>query len=169
MAGRDRSEDTEVTGPAYGEHGERWTNRRRARVAALQALYQCEVGGLTPQQALGVLHRAGPPEVIDPGEDEHAFVVALVEGAMGQRETLDERIGEAAKNWRVERMAVLDRLVMRLALHEMLTQRESPPRVVISEAIELARQYSGEDAAKFVNGVLDGAYRRLKEEGLVVD
>jgi len=149
--------------------GERWAGRHRARAAALQALYECEVGGLTPQQALGVLHHAGPPEVDDPGEDEHAFVSSLVRGAMDNREGLDERIGDAARNWRVERMAVLDRLVMRLALQELLAHRESPPRVVISEAIELARSYSGEDAAKFVNGVLDGAYRRLKEEGIVTD
>ena len=155
--------------PGPGEHGDRWGGRRRARAAALQALYECEVGGLTPQQALGVLHHAGPPEVADPGEDEHAFVIALVRGAMEQRDALDERIGDAAKNWRVERMAILDRLVMRLALQELVTHRDSPPRVVISEAIELARAYSGEDAAKFVNGVLDGAYRRLKEEGVVVE
>jgi N utilization substance protein B len=149
--------------------GARWAGKRRARAAALQALYECEVGGLSPQQALGVLHHAGPPEVDDPGEDEHAFVVSLVRGAIDGRESLDERIGDAARNWRVERMAILDRLVMRLALQELLTHRESPPRVVISEAIELARAYSGEDAAKFVNGVLDGVYRKLKEEGIVAD
>ena len=149
--------------------GDRWANRRRARAAALQALYECEIGGLTPQQAFGVLHRAGPPEVDDPGEGEHAFVASLVHGAVEHRDALDERIGDAAKNWRVERMAVLDRLVMRLAVEELLSHRDSPPRVVISEAIELAREYSGEDAAKFVNGVLDGVYRKLKEEGLVAD
>ncbi|HWI19964.1 MAG TPA: transcription antitermination factor NusB [Vicinamibacterales bacterium] len=149
--------------------GARWAGRHRARAVALQALYECEVGGLTPQQAIGVLVHAGAPEVDDPGADEHAFVVSMVRGAFDGRDALDERIGDAAKNWRVERMAVLDRLVMRLALHELLTHKDSPPRVVISEAIELARAYSGEDAAKFVNGVLDGAYRRLKEEGLVTD
>ena len=58
---------------------------------------------------------------------------------------------------------------MRLAIQELLSHRESPPRVVISEAIELARAYSGEEAAKFVNGVLDGAFKRLKDEGLVRD
>jgi transcription antitermination protein NusB len=156
-------------GAADGGHGERWANRRLARAAALQALYECEVGGLTPQQALGVLHHAGPPEVDDPGEGEHGFVVSLVRGAMDHRDALDERIGDAAKNWRVERMAMLDRLVMRLAIEELLRHRESPPRVVMSEAIELARAYSGEEAAKFVNGVLDGVYKRLKDEGLVSD
>ena len=88
---------------------------------------------------------------------------------MDHRDALDDRIGEAAKNWRVERMAMIDRLVLRLAVQELMAHRESPPRVVISEAIELARAYSGEDAAKFVNGVLDGVFRGLKEEGLVTD
>lgn len=151
------------------EAGSKWAARHRARAAALQALYECEVGGLTPQQALGVLHHAGPPEVNDPGESEHAFVIALVHGAMTDKKALDERIGEAAKNWRLERMAMIDRLVMRLATQEMLAHRDSPPRVVISEAIELARAYSGDDAAKFVNGVLDGVYRRLKDDGILVD
>ncbi len=156
-------------GGGDGEHGDRWAGRHRARAAALQALYECEVGGLTPQQALGVLHHAGPPEVHDPGEAEHGFVASLLRGAMDNRDALDQRIGDAAKNWRVERMAVLDRLVMRLAVEELLRHRESPPRVVISEAIELARAYSGEEAAKFVNGVLDGVYKRLKDEGIVSD
>lgn len=151
--------------PADG--GSRWAARHRARAAALQALYECEVGGLSVQQALGVLALAGPPEVDDPGEGEHAFVIALVKGAIQSRDAIDDRLGEAARHWRVERMAVLDRLVMRLAVQEMLAHRESPPRVVISEAIELAREYSGEEAAKFVNGVLDGVYRKLKDEGVV--
>ena len=154
---------------ADGEHGDRWAGRHRARAAALQALYECEVGGLTPQQALGVLHHAGPPEVDDPGEAEHAFVVSLVKGAMQHRDVLDERIGDAAKNWRVERMAVLDRLVMRLAVEELLSHRESPPRASSIASLITTRAYSGEDAAKFVNGVLDGVYRRLKDEGLVTD
>jgi N utilization substance protein B len=166
LVNRDVRRGTEVS----AEHAEdRWASRRRARAAALQALYECEVGGLTPQQALGVLHHAGAPDVDDPGEAEHAFVAKLVRGAMEQHAALDERIADAAKNWRLERMATIDRLVMRLALQELMAHRDSPPRVVISEAIELARAYSGEDAAKFVNGVLDGAFRRLKDEGIVTD
>ena len=78
---------------------------------------------------------------------------------------LDERLGQAARHWRVERMATLDRLVLRMAVHEWLALPETPPRVVINEAIELARAFSGEDAARFVNGVLDGVFRTLKAEG----
>ena len=66
-------------------------------------------------------------------------------------------------------MATLDKLVLRMAVHEWLALPETPPRVVINEAIELARAFSGEDAAKFVNGVLDGVFRTLKDEGKVVE
>ena len=66
-------------------------------------------------------------------------------------------------------MAVLDRTVLRLAVHELLSHPETPPRVVIDEAIDLARNYSGDEAAKFVNGVLDGVFRKLKEEGKVAE
>ena len=88
---------------------------------------------------------------------------------MQNRDALDERIGDAAKNWRVERMAVLDRLVMRLAVEEMMSHRESPPRVVISEAIELARAYSGEEAAQVRERRPRRRVPRLKDEGLVAD
>jgi N utilization substance protein B len=66
-------------------------------------------------------------------------------------------------------MATLDRLVLRLAVHEWTARPDTPPRVVMNEAIELARAFSGEDAARFVNGVLDGVLRVLKEEGKVVE
>ena len=86
-------------------------------------------------------------------------------GAWDDAGDLDEWIAEAARNWRVERMAVLDRLVLRLAVHELLAIPATPPRVVIDEAIDLARRYSGDEAAKFVNGVLDGAFRTAEGRG----
>jgi transcription antitermination protein NusB len=67
-----------------------------------------------------------------------------------------------ARNWRVERMAVLDRLVLRLGTYELLAEPDTPARVVINEAIELARRFSGEDAAAFVNGVLDAVRKHLE-------
>ncbi|MCC7032403.1 MAG: transcription antitermination factor NusB [Acidobacteria bacterium] len=148
---------------------ERWAGRRQARAGALQALYEVEVGGLTLAEALGVLDRVGEPEAPALGEADRAFAVQLARGVMESRADLDERIGAAARHWRVERMAILDRLVLCLAVHEWLAHPKTPPRVVMNEAIELARAYSGEDAAKFVNGVLDGAYRALKDAGKVVE
>lgn len=153
--------------PPDGES--RWSGRRLARAAALQALYECEVGHLALSDALGVLDRVGEPEAatLDPGD--RAFAEALARGVLEAGPALDERLGQAATHWRVERMATLDRLVLRMAVHEWLTLPETPPRVVINEAIELARAFSGDEAARFVNGVLDGVFKALKAEGRVVD
>jgi N utilization substance protein B len=147
----------------------RWEGRSRARVAALQALYECEVGGLAPDEALAVLDATGEPGQPPLSASDREFAARLVRGVRAGTADLDERIGRAARHWRVERMALLDRLVLRLAAYEWLAVPETPPRVVINEAIELARAFSGEDAARFVNGVLDGVYRALRDEGRVVD
>ena len=147
----------------------RWSGRRRARAAALQVLYECEVGHLAVGEALGVLDRVGEPDAapLEPGD--RRFAETLARGVLAESAVLDERIGQAARHWRVERMATLDRIVLRMAVHEWLALPATPPRVVINEAIELARAFSGEDAAKFVNGVLDGVFRTLKAEGKVVE
>jgi len=147
----------------------RRSGRRQARAAALQVLYECEVGRLAVGEALGVLDRVGAPEAVELDATDREFAERLARGVLRDAASLDERIGQAATHWRVERMATLDRLVLRMAVHEWLAMPGTPPRVVINEAIELARAFSGEDAAKFVNGVLDGVFRALKAEGKVVE
>lgn len=149
--------------------GTRVDGRRQARAAALQVLYECEIGRLTVDEALGVLDRVGEPEASSLDPEARAFAEALARGVGNHRAALDERIAQAAQHWRVERMATVDRLVMRLAVEEWLHHPSVPPRVVLSEAIDLARSYSGDDAARFVNGVLDGILRQLKESGALVD
>ncbi len=150
--------------------GPRRERRRRAREAALHALYQCEVGGLGPLEATRLLGAVGAPDDAPVLDDEgRAFAATLAMGTWADRATLDERIGDAARNWRVERMAVIDRLLLRMALQELLAHPGTPPRVVIDEAIELTRAYSGDEAARFVNGVLDGAFKKLKDEGKILD
>jgi N utilization substance protein B len=79
-------------------------------------------------------------------------------------EEIDRLLAAHAQNWRVERMAVLDRLVLRLATYELLAEPATPAKVVLNEAIELARAYSGDEAVGFVNGVLDAVRRELKRE-----
>jgi transcription antitermination protein NusB len=155
-----------MTTPAGGES--RWEGRRRAREAALQILYQTEVGRLSMADAART-HDAIGADAIELDEASRDHAVLLARGSFESRQALDGYIADAARNWRVERLAVIDRLLLRLAVHELLAYPATPPRVVIDEAIELARRYSGEDAAKFVNGVLDGVFTRLKEEGKVVD
>lgn len=155
-----------MTMPAGGKS--RWEGRRRAREAALQILYQTEVGQLTLADAARTYDAIGD-DGVDLDEGTRAYAVQLARGAWEAKDALDVYIADAARNWRVERLAVIDRLLLRLAAHEMLAYPGTPPRVVIDEAIELARLYSGEEAARFVNGVLDGIFTRLKQEGKVVD
>jgi N utilization substance protein B len=143
----------------------RWAGRRQARSAALQALYQCEIAGLSVPEAFAVLDAVGDPDAAVLTPADRAFAMALAAGAREGIADIDGRLGRAARHWRVERMGTIDRLILRMAVHEWLAHPETPPRVVINEAIELARTYSGGEAAKFVNGVLDGVLRALKEEG----
>ena len=145
-----------------------WQGRRRAREAALQMLYQTEVGQLPFVEAANSHGDIGG-DAIDLDDEARQFAVELARGSWQDKAAIDAYISDAARNWRVERLAVIDRLLLRLAVHELLAYPGTPPRVVIDEAIELARAYSGDDAAKFVNGVLDGVFKRLKEEGKVVD
>jgi N utilization substance protein B len=153
----------------HADGDSRWQARRRAREAALQMLYQTEVGQLSMTDVAGSHGGIGGNDAIDLDDAARDYAVDLARGSWEARQALDEYISDAARNWRIERLAVVDRLLLRLAIHELLEHPDTPPRVVIDEAIELARAYSGDEAAKFVNGVLDGVFKRLKDEGKVVD
>jgi len=137
--------------------------RRRAREAALQMLYQWEVGRASPYEAIATYW---PAHDADGAVDDRLreFANELVRGTAARVGEIDGILAAHAQNWRVERMAVIDRLVLRLAVYEFLAQPDTPPRVVINEALELARAYSGEDAVAFVNGVLDAIRKELKRE-----
>jgi len=133
-------------------------HRRRAREHALQVLFQIDLtGGETDE----VLTRFWEDMETDARVRE--FAERLVRGVLAERETIDRRLVEAAARWRLERMAVVDRNVLRVAVWELLAG-ESPAPVVIDEAIEVARRFGGEDSAGFVNGILDGIRGRLDAE-----
>ena len=85
-------------------------------------------------------------------------------GTTGRVGEIDGILRAHAQNWRIERMAVIDRIVLRLAVYELLADVETPARVVINEAIELARTYTGDEAVAFVNGVLDAVRKDLSRE-----
>ena len=132
-------------------------------------LYEIEVGQLAVADAVRMHETIGDNDAIALDEDSQEYAVALVKGVWCAREAIDAYIADAARNWRLERIATVDRLVLRLGIHELMTPAVTPPRVAIDEAIDLARRYSGDEAARFVNGVLDGVFRRLKEEGKAID
>ena len=135
--------------------------RRRAREAALQMLYTCEVGRTGAHEAIATYWLARD-EADDLPERQREFANGLVRGTLERQEEIDRLLAANAQNWRVERMAVIDRLVLRMAVYEMLAEGETPSKVIINEAIELARSFSGDDAVGFVNGVLDAVRKELR-------
>ena len=148
--------------------GSRWDGRRRARETALRVLYQSEIGGHALPDALRFHDLIGDADAIDAVGEAREYADRLATGVTQNQAALDAYISEAAVNWRLERLAVIDRIVLRLGIHELLAEPGTPPRVVIDESIELARLYSGDEAARFVNGVLDAVFKTLKDQGKVI-
>jgi N utilization substance protein B len=135
--------------------------RRAARAAALQMLYQWEVGRLPIDEAIATFWRVA--EGGSMSDESRAFAESLARGAAEGASEADPIIASTADNWRLDRMAVVDRLILRLAVHEFLRAPATPPKVVINEAVELARTFSTDDAPRFVNGVLDGIRKKLEK------
>ena len=160
--------------------------RHQGRVAALQLLYQREVGGVegprgrrgsararpgSHEREVGGVEGARFDRAVDLYWLEHPapdgprrFAEGLLRGTLDALEQIDPLIESAADNWRLSRMAVIDRLVLRLAVYELLAA-ETPAAVVIDEAIELARTFGDEPSPRFVNGVLDAVRRGLDGDG----
>src|SRR5262245_36353390 len=126
------------------------TRRSRAREVALQMLFQRD---LNPGADRAALERFAQDRLREP--QLVTFCLSLYDGVVANLETIDQRLAAAAENWRLPRMAAVDRNVLRLGAFEMLCTSDTPPAVAINEAIELARRYGAKDSPGFVNGVLD--------------
>ena len=129
--------------------------RRRARELALQMLYQHELTGATPE-AMQVHFE----EWKGAKDDVRLFADELLRGTLEHLEELDHELAHQTAHWRLERLAAVDRNILRLALYELVHQPSTPHAVVIDEAIEIAKRFGAEDSARFVNGVLDGFVKR---------
>ena len=123
--------------------------RRKSRVAALQALYESDVSGHDPLEALERL--AGEEEL---SESQRAFAEELLAGVIEKREAIDDVIRQAAPQWPVAQISAIDRNILRLAIREILMNNGAPIRAAINEAVELAKIYGSDNSAKFINGVL---------------
>jgi N utilization substance protein B len=132
--------------------------RHRARVAALQALYEADT---SRHAALAALDRIATEEQLPP--QSRTFSTELIEGVLDQRSAIDEMIGEAAPAFPVEQLSTVDRNILRLAIREMLGDNRAPVEAVINEAVELAKQFGSENSARFVNGVLGAIERQQRE------
>ena len=164
--------------------------RRLAREMAVRMLYQLDLGGMRLPQVfahfdladfLGEAGRGGrgksakeiAPEVEaaarrqDRVQEAFAYARRLVEGAYANREAIDEMIRGQADHWRLERMPAVDRNILRLAVHELMSEPDVPKLVVVDEAIELAKKYGAEQSGRFVNGLLDGLLKSHQFAGPV--
>lgn len=137
-------------------------SRRRSREQALQILYLRDIRDGSIDDALSEFSLLADDET-ETGDRPDDFTQELVSGVARQSQKIDSRIAEHSEHWRLPRMPVVDRNILRLAVYEMLFVG-TPKAVVIDEALELARKFSGEASRSFVNGVLDGIRRGLKEK-----
>jgi transcription antitermination protein NusB len=133
--------------------------RRKARECALQILFQLEFNSADPRDLVKAYweHQRASRPVRDYG-------TWIVDKILDHGEAIDGAIQAASKNWRLARMAVVDRNILRIAVGELLFEPTLVPAIVMDEAIEIAKRYSGEESAVFVNGVLDAVVRRLQEK-----
>ena len=138
-----------------------WDWARQGRAAALQMLYQWEVGRLTVPQVAQSFWRIGEIET-PPSERAQELAARLTSGTVERLAVIDAALEEASKNWRLERMPVIDRLILRMGIYELLYETSTPPPVVIDEALELARHFSTDEAVPFINGVLDAVKGRIQ-------
>ncbi len=148
----------------------RWDERHRAREAALRVLYQVDVGGVPIADALDLIEqrRRSGGRARSMRLDARSRPVSPP--APGSPARLSTRsIAPHLRTGGSSASPCIDRFILWLAVHEWLSEPATPPRVVLSEALELARAYSGDAAVRFVNGVLDAVYRQLKQEGRIID
>jgi N utilization substance protein B len=137
--------------------------RHKSRERAIQVLFQIDQRKIDADEALRAFYYTlySPDDIPEQKLDRDKFMEHLVHGTLRRLTEIDDHLTRHARNWKVERMASTDRCILRLAVFEMM-QAELAPKVVIDEAIELAKRFSGDESVKFVNGVLDAVRKSLQ-------
>ena len=136
-------------------------SRRKARECALQMLFAADVAETPPDEVVRTYWaELGDADLEEPARE---FATRLAAGTLDQLQALDERIRSRAEHWRIPRMAVVDRNILRLAVYEFLYE-PTPRTVAINEALEIARRFSTYEATQFINGILDAIKRDLDEQ-----
>lgn len=142
--------------------------RRLAREITVQSLYQMEMNGVEAEEAVAMVLT----EVKEENETEieirnfkemNTYVLSLVQGTWSNKERIDQLLSEYLKGWQVERLSRVDRQILRLACFEMVFSDDVPPKVVVNEAIDLAKHFGTDESGKFVNGVLGKMIRELEQ------
>jgi N utilization substance protein B len=123
--------------------------RRRARIAALQALFELDTVGHPPADTI-----AREVERVPAAQGASGFALELVRGVLDNKESIDKTIGDTAPAFPIDQMSAIDRNILRLAIYEVLIDNRVPMRAAINEAVELAKEFGGENSPRFINGVL---------------
>jgi len=131
--------------------------RRKARELVLQSLYQSELNGKPVSETFLLLR-----EHFEINKKALPYAAELVEGLVEHHGDLDQRISQQAKNWRMERMSLIDRNIIRIGVYELCFCAEIPTEVVINEAMEVAKRFSTDEAVPFINGILDGVAKDVR-------
>ncbi len=136
-------------------------SRRKSREYALQILFQLDLTGNDLTDEVWTDFWESNKE----GKGIKEFSLSLVNGTLEHIDALDEIITKAAENWSLSRMAVVDRILLRMAAYELFYRDDIPHAVTINEAVEISKKYSAEDSAPFINGILDKIYKLKGAEG----
>jgi len=134
-------------------------HRRKGRELALQILYQMEMKGSDPKGVIDLFWK----EVETP-PDIQGFASSLVEGTYRNRNEIDEIVERHSTHWRMARMAVVDRNILRLGVYELLFLHDVPKSVTLNEAIEIAKKYGTVDSSAFINGILDNIAKQVRPQ-----
>ncbi len=135
--------------------------RRRARECALQMLFSYDVARPSVEELVETFWG----EMAEAAEEVRVFANELAVGTITHLEEIDERIKIRTEHWRIPRMAIVDRNLLRMAVYEFLYQPNTPKTVAINEALEIARRFSTNEATQFINGILDAIKRDLETQG----
>lgn len=130
------------------------SNRHLSRIIVLQTLYEWD---FRPEADVDDLVERNVENFHEPVDRE--FIDRAIRGVIDGREELDQTIAAAAPDWPVEQIASIDKTILRMAIYELRQETETPPRVIINEAVELAKAFGGDNSSKFINGVLGTLYR----------
>ncbi len=154
--------------------------RHQIRTKVLQALYAALTSGNTPEQVFNqllsddyeTLRKAAPalasaPASSEPAPEDAAFLRDLFFGTLTRRADHEARITPALENWELDRIALIDRILLVMGAEELLHFHEIPVKVTINEYLDLAREFSTDKSSQFVNGILDKLFRQAKNEGLI--
>lgn len=133
--------------------------RRKAREHTLRILFQMEFEDSNPHEALDQYWKSRKTTA-----EIKEYSTWLAKGIASNQKTIDSLIQSVSEHWRISRMALIDRNILRMAVFELLYEDNIAPAIVINEAIEIARRYSGDEAATFVNGILDAVRKTLEKE-----